>query len=202
MIGHTVVMNCTPVLLLPLLLLLLGAAVGCVPKEEIDSKDLEPSMDWEDIMSHNDVRAENSASSAAVTAPVMRKKQAIEAHVEKSRQAILGNVENAAPYAGGILGIKGNSKYFIVSTTNIPEYDRLYGVIVKVLSEKYSCFIRSKQDIGLMTRFTCRGKRQVLFWKKKNDRFIEFTARQFDRDGYEIQVVRKQIVRISSQQVI
>jgi len=148
-------------------LLGLGAVIGCVPKEELDSDDLEPSLEWEEIMSQNDFWGDDLAASAAVPAPVVSKKQAIEGHVEKSRQAILGNIENAAPYAGGIFGLKGSSKYFIASTTSIPEYDRLYWVIVKVLSEKYSCFIRAKQDIGLMTRFTCRDKRQVVFWKKK-----------------------------------
>ena len=199
MVGQIVGMACKSHLLG---LLFFGAAVGCVPKEELDSDDLEPSMDWEDIMSHRDLRWEDPASSAAVPAPVMSKKQAMDDHVGKSRQALLGDIENAAPYAGGILGIKGSSKYFIASVSSIPEYDRLYWVIVKVLSEKYSCFISAKQYIGLMTRFTCRDKRQVLFWKKRNDRFIEFTSRQFDRDGFEIKVVRKQIVRISSQKVI
>jgi hypothetical protein len=187
-------------------LLCLGVATGCVPKEELDSDDLEPSMEWEDILSHeasgNEIEEETTASSAAQTAPLMSKKQAMDAQVERSRAALLGDIQNAAPYAGGILGMKGSSKYFIATVSTIPEYDRLYWVIVKVLSEKYSCFIRAKQDIGLMTRFTCRDKRQVLFWKKKNNRFIEFTSRQFDRDGYEIQVIKKQIVRISSQKVI
>ena len=196
------VMTCKSFVVLSSLLLCLGAVTGCVPKEELDSEDLEPSMEWEDIMSHNDVKSEDPASSAAETAPVMSKKDAMDAHVERSRAALLGDIQNAAPYAGGILGMRGSSKYFIATTTTIPEYDRLYWVIVKVLSEKYSCFIRAKQDIGLMTRFTCRDKRQVLFWKKKNNRFIEFTSRQFDRDGYEIQVIKKQIVRISSQKVI
>jgi hypothetical protein len=188
------------------LLLCLGVATGCVPKEELDSDDLEPSMEWEDILSHeasgDPIEEEGPAPSAAETAPVMSKKQAIESQVERSRAALLGDIQNASPYAGGILGMKGSSKYFIATRTTIPEYDRLYWVIVKVLSEKYSCFIRAKQDIGLMTRFTCRDKRQVLFWKKKNNHFIEFTSRQFDRDGYEIQVIKKQIVRISSQKVI
>jgi hypothetical protein len=195
-------MKCKSFAILPSLILCIGAVTGCVPKEELDSEDLEPSMEWHDIMSYNDVHVEDPALSATETGPVMSKKQAMDAQVERSRAALLGDMQNAAPYAGGILGMKGSSKYFIAATSTIPEYDRLYWVIVKVLSEKYSCFIRAKQDIGLMTRFTCRDKRQVLFWKKKNNRFIEFTSRQFDRDGYEIQVIKKQIVRISSQKVI
>jgi hypothetical protein len=184
------------------ILLVVAGAFGCVPKEELDAEDLEPSLDWEDILSHHEFESENPVSSAATVAPILSKKNAIERDIEKNRRLILGNIESATPYAGGILGLKGSSKYFVASTSTIPEYDRLYWVIVKVLSEKYSCFIKAKQDIGLLTRFTCRDRRQVLFWKKRNNQFIEFTSRQFDRDGFEIKVVRKQIVRISNHKVI
>jgi len=182
--------------------LVLMITFGCVPREELDSEDLEPSLDWEEIMSRHETRSNEGESFAADIAPSLIKKQANRLNSEQRRKEILGNVQNAIPFAGGILGVKGSSKYFIASVSTIPEYDRLYWVIVKVLSEKYSCFIRSKYDVGPLTRFVCRDNRQVLFWKKKNGRFIEFISRQFDRDGFEIEVVRKQVVRISNHKVI
>ena len=95
--GQAVVMGCKSVSVFSSLLLL-GALIGCVPKEELDSDDLDPSMDWEDILSHDGssygVQREESASSAAESAPFMSKKQAMDAHVERSRTALLGDIHS------------------------------------------------------------------------------------------------------------
>lgn len=185
--------------------ILLAASVmaGCTPPEELDGDELEPSMDWDEFVFHLDPRSgENVATTAESTAVVDRFAADGNPASELSRRIALNSIENPYPYAGGVLGAKGDSKYFIASLSAIPEYNRLYWVMVKVLSEKYSCFIRSKQEIGSMTRITCRDKRQVLFWKKQSGQYIEFLARQFDRDGYEIKVIRKKIVRISNVRVI
>jgi hypothetical protein len=182
----------------------LALAPGCTPPEELDGDDLEPSMDWEDLVSmeHGLQGADrDTAETVAVQRPKARP-AAYRPAGSLDRSVALSTIENPAPYAGGILGTRGDSKYFIASTEVVPGYNRLYWVIVKVLSERYSCFMRTKLDVGPMTRFTCKDGRQVLFWKKKNPEYVEFVARQFDREGYEIKVIRKKIVRISNMRVI
>lgn len=177
--------------------------IGCTPPEELDGDELEPTMDWDEFVLHQDAKPADVAAFATGNALLLSTVGAdANGSSEISRLIALNSIEDPYPYAGGLLGAKGDSKYFIASLTAIPQYDRLYWVMVKVLSEKYSCFIKSKQEIGSMTRITCRDKRQVLFWKKQSGQYIEFLARQFDLEGYEIKVVRKKIVRISSVRVI
>ena len=184
--------------------LLTGSVLsGCTPPEELDGDELEPTMNWDELVFYSDPSSRESVATTEESAAVVSRIAAVSGSgSELSRQIALNSIENPSPYAGGLLGAKGDSKYFIASLSAIPEYNRLYWVMVKVLSEKYSCFIKSKQEIGSMTRITCRDKRQVLFWKKQSGQYIEFLARQFDRDGYEIKVIRKKIVRISNVRVI
>jgi hypothetical protein len=189
--------------LIPAALTLAFAGTGCVPPEELDGDVLEPSMEWDEFVFSGDGQEPvSSASANATPAPVLIKKYTAVGGSDLSRRLALNAIENPFPYAGGVLGTKGDSKYFIASTMAIPEFDRLYWVMVKVLSEKYGCFIRAKQDIGTMTRITCKDRRQVLFWKNRNQDYIEFMARQYDRDGFEIKVIHKKIVRISNNRVI
>lgn len=176
-------------------MLLAGGVLACTPPEELDGDALEPSLEWDDLMTEGRARPDGPArvSKASVRpadlSPLMR-------------AAALGAMENAAPYAGGLLGTKGDAKYFVATTSIIPGYNRLYWVIVKLLSERYSCFMRAKLDVGNMTRFTCKDGRQVVFWKRQQGNHIEFLSRQFDGDGYEIKVIQKRIVRISSNRII
>src|SRR5690606_2234310 len=126
--------------------------------------------------------------------PVVRRPVRDAARDIPSAREIVSGIENPTPYAGGILGTKGDAKYFIASTSVVPGFNRLYWVMVQLLSERYSCFMRTKQDVGHITRVTCKDGRQVMFWKKKNPGYIEFVSRQFDREGYEIKVIRRKIV--------
>jgi hypothetical protein len=55
-----------------------------------------------------------------------------------------------------------------------------------------------KQNYGdETTRVRCRDLRQVMMWKSTGPGWIQFQARQFDRDGYEIVVRKRRIVRVS-----
>ena len=60
----------------------------------------------------------------------------------------------------------------------------------------------AKANRGDSTWIKCRDKRQVMFWRDTSGGVIQFHARQYDRDGYEIVVRKRQIVRISRDPVL
>ena len=105
-------------------------------------------------------------------------------------------LSQAEPYEGGMLGYSGGARTFVASRQVIKNDHRLYWVMVKVLSERYGCFISAKQKRGEETWIQCRDGRQVLFWQDLDRKWIQFQARQFDREGFEIAVVKHQIVRL------
>lgn len=195
--------NSMPVWRRAVLALTAALVWSCTPPDELDGDELEPSMEWDDLVSQDGSGAVKDASKDENS--TLRRPPSGRTVLKVGRlgrAAALSAIENPAPYAGGILGTKGDSKYFIASTDVVPGYNRLYWVMVKLLSERYSCFMRSKVDVGNITRVSCKDGRQVMFWKKQNPDFIEFVSRQFDREGYEIKVIRRKIVRISSVRVI
>jgi hypothetical protein len=113
-----------------------------------------------------------------------------------------GKLPVSSPYEGGFYGTHGLTKIFIAPTSKIGDYSRLYWVMVKVLSEKYGCFMVAKQYAGDTTRVFCRDKRQIVFWQSRTKDWIQFASRQYDREGFEIAVKRRRIVRVSHNPVI
>jgi hypothetical protein len=83
----------------------------------------------------------------------------------------------------GVYGKIGPNSIFVAERTAIPNYDRLYWVMVRILSEKYGCFIRRKVDRGHSVSFQCRDQRTVTMARKISDRFSMVHVRQFDRYG-------------------
>jgi hypothetical protein len=53
----------------------------------------------------------------------------------------------------GVYGKIGPNSIFVAERSAIPNYDRLYWVMVRILSEKYGCFIRRKVDRGDFVSF-------------------------------------------------
>lgn len=107
-----------------------------------------------------------------------------------------------AAYEGGVLGVVGTTKIFVADSGRIADDARLYWVQVKVLSEKYGCFITAKRNLGERTWIRCRDGRQVVFWKSRGPGFVQFRAKQFDTQGYEIVVRHRRIERVSNEQVL
>jgi hypothetical protein len=91
----------------------------------------------------------------------------------------------------GFLGKMGRSVVFAAEKRLIPDYDRLYWVMIRVLSEKYGCFVRRKIDRGDLVAFKCRDQRIVTFRRKMTRDHAVFKARQYGADGREIAVVKK-----------
>lgn len=90
------------------------------------------------------------------------------------------------PVDVGFVGKLGPSVVFAAKRHLIPSYDRLYWVMIRILSEKYGCFIRKKIDRGELVAFKCRDQRIVTFRRRITQRYAVFKARQYSSDGREI----------------
>ncbi len=91
----------------------------------------------------------------------------------------------------GFTGKLGQSVIFAADKRLIPNYDRLYWVMIRVLSEKYGCFIRKKIDRGELVAFKCRDQRIVTFRRRLTEKYAVFKARQYRSDGREIVILNK-----------
>ena len=86
----------------------------------------------------------------------------------------------------GVYGKIGQHTVFVAPRRVIGDYDRLYWVMVRVLSEKYGCFIKSKVSTAKIVRFECRDRRTVVLDRDISGSFAKFSGRQFDVLGREI----------------
>jgi hypothetical protein len=95
----------------------------------------------------------------------------------------------------GVYGKIGTATAFVARRSKIADYDRLYWVMVRVLSEKYGCFIRKKTNLGQTVRFECRDQRVVVLDRDISGGFAKFSGRQFDQMGREIIVKPRPVAR-------
>lgn len=99
-------------------------------------------------------------------------------------------IENVKSYEGGAYGKIGNSTVFIAEKNTIPDFDRLYWVMVKVLSEKYGCFMKKKYSEEKTVVVHCRDRRRIVFRRHQGSDWIQFYGRQYDLAGNEL-IVRR-----------
>jgi hypothetical protein len=102
----------------------------------------------------------------------------------------------------GFAGKMGPSIVFAAEKRLIPNYDRLYWVMIRVLSEKYGCFIRKKIDRGELVAFKCRDQRIVTFRRRLTEQHAVFKARQYRSDGREIFTVNNRSKKGSGSRVV
>jgi len=111
-------------------------------------------------------------------------------------------VSRVEPVDVGFAGKIGHSVVFAAEKRLVPDYDRLYWVMIRVLSEKYGCFIRKKIDRGELVAFKCRDQRIVTFRRRLTQHYAVFKARQYRSDGREIVISNKRSQRVSSAKVV
>ena len=185
-------------LLLPLLLVALyscGSAVKLKHSEEIFASS---PVGWDQVTTDKPVLFQPSAD------------YPVEAEVDPEAIAIMASrlggdhalaeiairqaIRNPVLLDRGVYGKVGTDTYFATTTDRIPNFDRLYWAMVKVLSEKYGCFMKNKSTSGNSIRFGCRDGRHVVMWRARNDRYMQFYGRQFDRDFRELHVEKHKII--------
>jgi len=192
-------MSILTVFMLGPLLLLANACVGLGEDQdgaELNDEDLRLEMPWEEFSSlpNEEVLSGQitKASPLHAAAPV-RLLTPEQPHSKVTKLQL----SNSAAYAGGILGWVGSAKAFVAPISTVPDDHRLYWVMVKVLSEKYSCFMTSKQSAGARLLVRCADGRRVLMHRERGVDFVQFHAHQYDTEGYEILVKQHKKMRVS-----
>ncbi len=89
-------------------------------------------------------------------------------------------------YYGGVYGKRGNMVIYAINKRNLQHRYHFYWKMVRVLSEKYGCFMKSKMVQGNRTDFKCRDGRKVSFKTLEGKRWRMFSGRQYDSFGNEI----------------
>lgn len=97
-------------------------------------------------------------------------------------------------YGEGIYGKVGSARAFVAAKAKVPDWDRLYYVMIRVLSEKYGCFMTAKSRQNHRIHIRCRDKRHVVFNRSETDGTMQFYARQYDREGRELIVSNRRII--------
>ncbi len=105
-------------------------------------------------------------------------------------------IAKPSAYAGGVYGKVGEVVVFAAHQNQVPDFDRLYWVMVKVLSEKYGCFIIRKLSTTSKVSVQCRDLRWVVFLRgKASGGRLHFYARQYDEQGRQLVVRNHKIVQ-------
>ncbi len=149
--------------------------------------------------------AETSSMPAILAAAQARLAQLpplVQERPQLARLVAAADLEEPILFHGGVYGKRGPAKAFVASLSDVPDYDRLYWVMVHMLSEKYGCFMTKKLNQKNTSLVRCRDGRRVMFWKSRGKEWIQFVARQYDREGYEIVVRKRQIIRVSREQIL
>lgn len=199
---------------IPLVIVVSMLNISCITPEEIQLDEERSELEWNEIMETSSerptlrqhaARSPGRSSSAVLPRPPDNLYRLIQYMPRDSNIIAIQSPSRlpvSSPYEGGFYGTRGLTKIFIAPTSKIGDYSRLYWVMVKVLSEKYGCFMVAKQYAGDTTRVFCRDKRQIVFWQSRTKDWIQFASRQYDREGFEIAVKRRRIVRVSHNPVI
>jgi hypothetical protein len=192
-------------------------ASACTPPAELDTEDLEPTFGWDELVLIPGGRPELQGGElplAAHTPTVGANAQhlaperlaalpeTLKREPELARLALTRGLENPTHWRDGVYGTVGPVKFYVTTTEAIPDEDRLYPVMIALLSEKYGCFIKGRVKSATSTLMRCRDNRQIVFWRGRGPGWVQFYARQYDADGYEIVVKNRRIVRISKERRI
>lgn len=114
----------------------------------------------------------------------------------------LHDLEKPKVYNNGILGLKNGVQFFVGLKRDIPDYDRLYWVMVKLLSEKYGCFMMAHFKVPKLRDglgIKCRDSRLVVFSRRNGMETLEFAVKQFDKTGKELVVKERKVVILSKE---
>ena len=110
---------------------------------------------------------------------------------ERTRLAMGFGLEKAQAMDVGVYGKLGKSTVFIAHRKHIPDYDRLYWVMIRVLSEKYGCFIKRKFPYDNQIGFECRDRRTIVMQRDISGDYAKFVGWQFDPSGKEVVITKE-----------
>jgi len=115
--------------------------------------------------------------------------------------AVLSGISRPTFFADGVYGKLGSGTVYATTVDRVADFDRLWWVMVRVLSEKYGCFIVNRSTTPVEVAVGCRDRRQVVFTRAQSSEVMMFVARQYDQRGAELAVEGGQVVARGGQPV-
>lgn len=112
----------------------------------------------------------------------------LQADPELARIAVRRALEKPAAFDQGVYGKLGKSTVYVAPARRVKSTNRLYWTMVKVLSEKYGCFIVDKKREGEDFKFHCRDGRLVRMKRKVHGAELVFWGRQYHANGEEVDI--------------
>jgi hypothetical protein len=105
-------------------------------------------------------------------------------------------IHNYSLFESGVYAKMKESSFFISTPAQLPDWTRQYWVMVKILSEKYGCFMTNKQRSGNRVTFRCRDNRLVVFESFQSKGFIYFRGNQYDGWGNQLYVKNHNVIKL------
>lgn len=174
---------------------------ACVTSNVPSDKQADLKLDRNFLMVQNDLQPSVNLNQNATDHMGWAQKVGSRGNNLPGELSMLG-VSRVEPVDVGFAGKMGHSVVFAAEKRLVPDYDRLYWVMIRVLSEKYGCFIRKKIDRGELVAFKCRDQRIVTFRRRLTENYAVFKARQYRSDGREIFIANKRSKRIASSKAV
>ncbi len=154
------------------------------------SEDERLSLDWGELMHGRSVavklRPENPVEFEVLPERTMKLTRDLRSDPELARFAVRRSLEKPTAFDQGVYGKVGSSTVYMAPVNRVGSSDRLYWTMVRVLSEKYGCFIVQKSRNVDKFQFRCRDGRRIVMQSKIDSRVAHFWGRQYDSRGEEI----------------
>lgn len=149
-------------------------------------------IDWGDLMHGRsavaDLRPESPVEFEVLPERTGRLSADLRADPDLARLAVRRSLERPVVFDQGVYGKLGSSTVYMAPADRVGSGDRLYWTMVRVLSEKYGCFIVEKKREADRFQFRCRDGRRVVMNRKIDKRVAHFWGRQFTATGEEVEV--------------
>ncbi|NBQ54877.1 MAG: hypothetical protein EBU49_15025, partial [Proteobacteria bacterium] len=148
------------------------------------------SLDWGELMHGRSVsvklRPESPVDFEVLPERTSKLTAELRSDPELARFAVRRSLEKPVTFDQGVYGKLGTSTVYMAPLTRVGSSERLYWTMVRVLSEKYGCFIVEKSRNAGKFQFRCRDGRKIVMQSKIDSRFAHFWGRQYDSNGDEV----------------
>ena len=96
------------------------------------------------------------------------------------------NIRRLKYFEGGVYGKLGESVFYITTIDKAPDLDRLYHLMMKMLSKTYGCFMTRRIKENGLYHFFCKDSRKVTMKPVFGKKLVLFQSIQKDRYGRTI----------------
>ncbi|NDE13816.1 hypothetical protein EBZ80_02695 [bacterium] len=149
-------------------------------------------IDWGELMHGRavtpELRPETPVEFEVLPERTERLSAKLRADPDLARIAVRRAIEKPTVFDQGVYGKLGSSTVYLAPSDRVGSSDRLYWTMVRVLSEKYGCFIVEKNRQDERFQFRCRDGRRVVMQRKIDRKVAHFWGRQYSANGEEVKV--------------